>query len=440
MTPKTRHRSRSSVDHIFELVGELEEDQLQNLLHELNSTGGNVEVSKGVEFFDEQRRRLGAHNNGGSGKHQLRPTPSFINQPHEPADWPRQKPRPVSGSQWRQSMRIVSTPYAPTLARHQTEPISPPLTASPPSSPPLSPPRGGGARNHHHNRNRDHHDGSSGSPRRSVTAPVLKTTGLPALAPRVEVRSVPSPESPVSPPRELDDVHGQQQGADEDAEASRPSLSEFGSFSFGFGGGAARSDAGREEQREDEADDEEQDRPVSPRQAQTTTEDSALAPAPAPAPAATPAPPQLDFGRMQTMPLPSLHHADESLDAFHGMLPRPRTAAGGDAAAALFGKPRAFRRISRPMFLSPPGGGALPADDLAKKLSAFLFSDLPPSPPAAAGAARSTAAAASARGEERSELEAMLKEPVGPEGAFGLGGRAEREVPGVSGIFEVLKG
>lgn len=423
MTPKTRHRSRSSVDHIFDLVGELEEDQLQNLLHELNSTGGNVEVAKGVEFFDEQRRRLGAHNNGSSGKQQLRPTPSFINQPHEPADWPRQKPRPVSGSQWRQSMRIVSTPYAPTLARQQTEPISPPLTASPPSSPPLSPPRGSRARNHNNNGN--------SSPRRSVTAPLLKTTGLSAMAPRVEVRSVPSPESPVSPPRELDDDAHHRQEEDEGvvADVPRPSLSEFGSFSFGLGS-AAKPEAGRQE---DKVDDQEQERPVSPCQAQETTD----APTPAPAPAAptvsaAPPPPQLDFGRMQTMPLPSLHHT-ESLDAFHEMLPRPRTAAGGDIAAT-FGKPRAFRRISRPMFLSP--GSALPADDLAKKLSAFLFEDLPPSPPSALGAARRPAAPV----RQRSELEEMLKEPLGPESGLGFGGRAESEVPGVSGIFEVLKG
>lgn len=405
MTPKTRHRSRSSVDHIFELVENLEEDQLQDLLHELNSTGDNVQVSRGVEFFDERLRRTGSRGSKDT-KHPLRPTPSFLNQPHEPADWPRQKPRPVSGSHWRQSMRIVSSPYATAknssndngggIARHQTEPISPPLTASPPSSPPLSPPQSAIGY-------------LDGSPRRSVTAPLLKTGGASS---RVEVRvhGVPSPDSPVSPPRHSDE----EEDDDEDREHSRPSLSEFGSFSFGLAGTETPSREQQEKKRDE--------RPVSPRAA------AAAAAAAASATTSTPPPPQPDFSRISTMPLPTLHH-HEPLDIFSEQPPRPRTSTGDPSA---FAKPRAFRRISRPTFLSPVATAA--PDDLARKLSAYLFEDLapptsPPPPP--------PPAAARTRGEEDASLEEMLREPLTPRSRF-VFGRAEREVPSVSGIFEVL--
>lgn len=402
MTPKTRHRSRSSVDHIFELVEHLEEDQLQDLLHELNSTGDNVQVSRGVEFFDERLRRPGSRNGGGGAlkenKHPLRPTPSFLNQPHEPADWPRQKPRPVSGSQWRQSMRIVSSPYATTtagaggLARHQTEPISPPLTASPPSSPPMmSSPR----------------SAVGGSPRRSVTAPLLKTRGAGGgdMSPRVEV--VPAPDSPVSPPRNSEDE-------EEEDEHPRPSLSEFGAFSFGL--------------------------PVAQTQTQTQTPPAPHErPASPRAAAATSTPPPLqkpDFSRISTMPLSTLHH--EPLDAFCELLPRPSTSTGDPAAALQGHKPRAFRRISRPTFLSPAATAA--PDDLAKKLSAYLFEDLAvpsSSSPTPAPAPRRKGQEETAE-EQAASLEAMLREPLTPRSRF-VFGRVEREVPSVSGIFQVLK-
>lgn len=417
MPPTTRQRSRSSVDHIFELVENLEEDQLQNLLDELNSSmEGNVQVSQGVEYFEEQRRARAAGKPG--AKAVLRPTPSFLNQPHEPVDWPRQKPRPVSGSQWRQSMRIVSTPYTAGagggpggggLARHQTEPISPPLTASPPSSPPpLSPPRSavsglyGG--------------GGSGSPRRSVTAPLLTKRGNGEEALRVDVQAVSSPEnSPVTPPRDV--------GSDED-EVLRPSLTEFGSFSFGLDGAAeskmnAHNSSHSNKQEEDE--DEDEERPVSPRQS------AQVAPRPSPPLLAQPA-----FSRINTMPLSTLHH--ESFDTFHE-LPRPRTATG-DAASTAFIKPRSFRRISRPMFLSPVNVSA--PDDLAKKLSAYLFEGLssPPSPPRAPTTSVPKPEDKTPSSVE-SSMEEMLREPLTPRSRF-VFGRLEREVPNAPGIFEVL--
>lgn len=373
MPPATRLRSRSSVDHIFDLVEDLEEDQLQDLLNELNSTGEHIQVQKGVELFEQQRRLL-----GDTSKHVLRPTPSFLNQPHEPVDWPRQKPRPVSGSHWRQSMRIVSTPYG-NVSRHHTEPISPPLTASPPNSPPLSPPRSAAP--------------GECSPRRSVTAPLPLKTELP----RVEIESV-LLDSPVSPPRSTE--------ADEDDEQQRPSLAEFGAFTLGEDGAA---EATREEKKKKKKQ-QEDERPVSPGQA-----------------VAAPPPPmqQPDFSsRIGTMPLSTLHH--EPLESFHD-LPRPSTSTG--AAASAF-KPRSFRRISRPQFLSPVN---VPRpDDLAQKLSAYLTGEMQTPPPTMSSSISRRAE------EEPTSLEQMLKEPVTTPRSRCIFGRAETEVPSVSGIFQVL--
>lgn len=384
MPPQTRVRSRSSVEHIFDLVEGLDEDQLHNLLDELNSTTDtNVPVSKGVEYFEEQRRAR-------AQQKVLRPTPSFLNSPHEPVDWPRQKPRPVSGSQWRQSMRVVSTPYG-HLGRHQTEPISPPLTASPPSSPPLSPPGS--------------HE-SPLSPRRTVTTPILPMEKSARQAEQQQqIESIPLQKRPASPPRQHDDE-------EHDGEReSRPSLHEFGGFSFGFDGSAAST--GPETPKQKQQSNNKEARPVSPLSSQQQD------------------PPQrADFSRISTMPLPSLAAADSVHD-----LPRPRTSTGDPASTANAFKPRAFRRISRPQFLSPAN---IPTPDaLAERLSQYFF-DGPssPPPPSTMGFSSFAAAPPPSRPSAEASMEQMLKEPSAPPSRLVLG-RVEKEVPSV-GIFEVL--
>ncbi|KAG6354814.1 hypothetical protein INS49_003895 [Diaporthe citri] len=385
MPPQTRVRSRSSVEHIFDLVEGLDEDQLHNLLDELNSTTDtNVPVSKGVEYFEEQRRARAAQK-------VLRPTPSFLNSPHEPVDWPRQKPRPVSGSQWRQSMRVVSTPYG-HLGRHQTEPISPPLTASPPSSPPLSPPS----------------HGSPLSPRRTVTTPILPMEK--SARQGGEIESLPLQKRPASPPRQHDDE--EHDGTEREHE-SRPSLHEFGGFTFGFDGAAQSADAETPQQQQPNK----EVRPVSPLSPSQQQEQDAPAPAPQ----------RADFSRISTMPLPSLAATDSVFD-----LPRPRTSTGDAATTANTFKPRAFRRISRPQFLSPAN---IPTPDaLAERLSQYFF-DGPSSPPPPAGFS-SLAAPPPSRPSAEMSMEQMLKEPAAPPSKLVLG-RVEKEVPSV-GIFEVL--
>lgn len=389
MPPQTRVRSRSSVEHIFDLVEGLDEDQLHNLLDELNSTTDtNVPVSKGVEYFEEQRRAR-------AQQKVLRPTPSFLNSPHEPVDWPRQKPRPVSGSQWRQSMRVVSTPYG-HLGRHQTEPISPPLTASPPSSPPLSPPLS--------------HE-SPLSPRRTVTTPILPMEKSSRQQHSEEIESLPLQKRPASPPRQHDDDDSAQE------RESRPSLHEFGGFSFGLDGTAASSSSAAPETSQLNK----ETRPVSPLSSQQQDGSSA------------PPPPRADFSRISTMPLPSLAAATTA-DSVHD-LPRPRTSTGDPASTANSFKPRAFRRISRPQFLSPANVPSTP-DALAERLSQYLF-DGPASPPTSTGFSSFTAVRPPpSRPSAEVSMEQMLKEPAAPSSKLVLG-RVEKEVPSV-GIFEVL--
>ncbi|KAK7739683.1 hypothetical protein SLS53_005650 [Cytospora paraplurivora] len=420
MAPTTRLRSRSSVDHIFDLVGDLDEDQLSNLLHELNSsTESNVPVHEGVEYFEEQRLARGPPK-------VLRPTPSFLNQPHEPADWPKQKPRAVSGSQWRQSMRVASPPYA-SIKRNQTEPISPPLTASPPLSPPLSPPK--------------HLDGSCSptGPRRSVTAPVSAME----KGNRVAIESV-RLERPISPPRQLDEEDEELDDEDYDDETQSPSSDGFASFSFSLDGGLGPSPATprRQMPKEEEAG-------VSPRQSPRQQQQQPQQQQQQQLPRQRPQEQQQqqhqhqrqpsDFSRLNTMHLSSLHlHSFRQEKGLAGAaaaegLPRPRTSTGDASTTASALKPRAFRRISRPVFLSPAN---IPAPDvLAQRLSQCLFEDPEPSSSSSTGFS-----AAPARGEvssgPESSLEAMLKEPVAPR-SRGMFGRAEREVPSV-GIFEVL--
>lgn len=372
MAPQNRPRARSSVDHLFDLVESLEEDQLQSFLAELDSTPDtNIDVSSGVAYFEEQRRQQAKQ------QQVLRATPSFLNASPEPVDWPRQKPRPVSGSQWRQSMRIVSAPYARHHHHHHgagggpNEPVSPPLTASPPASPPLPP--------------------------------------APKIDVRVDSRQVEEP-SPVSPPRHLLGDEDEMDVDDDDADGSggstRPEA--FGAFSFARLNRAAEEVVGNDNNEE-----ERRSRPVSPAQLAVTPPPEPQQPQPQQLPA---------FSRMDTMP--ALHHTPLSFDAAPA---RPRTSMGLS--------PRAFRRVSRPaMFLGPAEGGA---DELAGRLSAYLFGG--------AGVAASVAGPSVAKqqqqqhvlGARTSAMEDMLKEPGTPRGRA-VFGRGEGEGVPVSGIFEVL--
>ncbi|KAI0969745.1 hypothetical protein F4678DRAFT_438059 [Xylaria arbuscula] len=53
MPHKSHHRSRSSVDRVLELLAELDDNQMESLLREAESTvAGNIPVSKGIDFFE----------------------------------------------------------------------------------------------------------------------------------------------------------------------------------------------------------------------------------------------------------------------------------------------------------------------------------------------------------------------------------------------------
>ncbi|TGJ76605.1 hypothetical protein E0Z10_g10852 [Xylaria hypoxylon] len=52
MARKSHHRSRSSIDRVLDLLAGLDENQMEALLREAESTvAGNIPVSKGIDFF-----------------------------------------------------------------------------------------------------------------------------------------------------------------------------------------------------------------------------------------------------------------------------------------------------------------------------------------------------------------------------------------------------
>lgn len=219
-----------------------------------------------------------------------------------------------------------------------------------------------------------------------------------------EIQSIPLQKRPASPPQQPED----DESSDREREG-RPSLNEFGGFSFGMDGAAPETPKQQPPPSNNEA------RPVSP--LSSTQQDAA------------PVPQRADFNRISTMPLPT------TTNSVHD-LPRPRTSTGNAAAdkADAFFKPRAFRRISRPQFLSPAN---IPAPDaLAERLSQYLFDGASSPPPPPSGFAALAAPPRKAAAEL--SMEQMLKEPSAPAPSRTLVlGTVEKEVPSV-GIFEVL--
>ncbi|KAI0446653.1 hypothetical protein F4803DRAFT_476197 [Xylaria telfairii] len=53
MSRKSHHRSKSSIDRVFDLLTELDENQMELLLREAESTvSGNIAVAKGIDLFE----------------------------------------------------------------------------------------------------------------------------------------------------------------------------------------------------------------------------------------------------------------------------------------------------------------------------------------------------------------------------------------------------
>ncbi|KAI0398196.1 hypothetical protein F5Y17DRAFT_411363 [Xylariaceae sp. FL0594] len=93
MSRRGHHRSRSSVDRVLELLSELDEEQMQILLREAESTvSGNIPVAKGIDYFSRQAT-----------------SPTLLSAPPQPA--PRKKfltslsPRKQTDLRRRQSKR-----------------------------------------------------------------------------------------------------------------------------------------------------------------------------------------------------------------------------------------------------------------------------------------------------------------------------------------------
>ncbi|KAI0408115.1 hypothetical protein F4802DRAFT_451228 [Xylaria palmicola] len=115
MPRKSHHRSRSSVDRVLDLLAELDENQMEALLREAESTvSGNIPVSTGIDLFG----RLGPN-----------PTPPHPS-PLAPAPPPRRKfltslsPRKQTELRRRQSKR-ASTHQDPAAAGGAGHPEAP---------------------------------------------------------------------------------------------------------------------------------------------------------------------------------------------------------------------------------------------------------------------------------------------------------------------------
>lgn len=109
MPPATSHLSRPSIDHLYDLVQGLDENELQELLLEINSSAeNNIEVAKAIDLFESPKHR----------RRESRP-PCLDLSPGSPPpipDWP--KNRPIT---WRQSKRISSVPLNFSFSQQQQQ-------------------------------------------------------------------------------------------------------------------------------------------------------------------------------------------------------------------------------------------------------------------------------------------------------------------------------
>ncbi|KAI0503368.1 hypothetical protein F5B22DRAFT_629517 [Xylaria bambusicola] len=116
MSRRAHHRSRSSIDRVLDLLSELDEDQMQALLREAESTvSGNIPVSKGIDFFE----RPGV-------------TPSLAQSPPPQPPPPRRKfltslsPRKQTELRRRLSKRASTQQDQPTANSGNPDPIKSP--------------------------------------------------------------------------------------------------------------------------------------------------------------------------------------------------------------------------------------------------------------------------------------------------------------------------
>ncbi|KAM7204730.1 hypothetical protein V8F20_003514 [Naviculisporaceae sp. PSN 640] len=126
MPPKSHHRSRSSVDRVFDLLADLPENQISLLLDEFNhTTASNVPVTEAISLFDPCANK---------------PKPK---RPFDPSSAPmktlqaeleRRNSRRISSAPSPITVRSKATPEPPA---HQPAPVTQPHV--PESPPPLEP-------------------------------------------------------------------------------------------------------------------------------------------------------------------------------------------------------------------------------------------------------------------------------------------------------------
>lgn len=131
MPTRAHHRSRSSIDRVFDLLADLQDNQIALLLEDLNhTTASNVPVSEAIALFNPD---------SSSRPKRLTPGPSSPGL-LQPPDWPRQRKRISSVSEpstrprtaTQPSPKPSANPPLPTLPT--PEPLRRPSTATPSST------------------------------------------------------------------------------------------------------------------------------------------------------------------------------------------------------------------------------------------------------------------------------------------------------------------
>jgi hypothetical protein len=155
MPTKSHHRSRSSVDHVLELLAVLPEDDIAHLLDDFNhTTSSNVPVSEAIALFDPAKpkpkryrasspvRRLEAElvrRNSKRNSQRISSAPEPFTRPKSATQHPAATPKPLPSPPVAEpAPRPGPEPYTETLAEPeyhpQDRPSRPSLTLSPPDS------------------------------------------------------------------------------------------------------------------------------------------------------------------------------------------------------------------------------------------------------------------------------------------------------------------
>ncbi|KAK3325974.1 hypothetical protein B0H66DRAFT_144732 [Apodospora peruviana] len=136
MPTKSHHRSRSSVDRVFDLLADLQDNQIALLLDDLNhTTASNVPVSQAIALFDPGKPKPKPRREFGRSSSPMRTLQAELERRNSKrissAPEPSYRPKTASPSSTQQQPASPSIPELPPLERSSARPS---LTLSPPTN------------------------------------------------------------------------------------------------------------------------------------------------------------------------------------------------------------------------------------------------------------------------------------------------------------------